>query len=1235
MDTLRLGIHAELEIGSLLGGEINWPLECELTICGDYYLVQADVVRGEQGGLDILQLLNTSFGCSLPEGVINVDKAGFFTFARRREIREDKTLEQIFPAHTLPDSIAGTVLPMDNTTAFWLVVNLRALDILDHLVEIGVPGQENQLALHALLNNGKSATDNFHEVILSAALPDMTLLHVISFKNTRFCLHIASDQRRAFQLAGTVRVNLFGQEYAFHGRIDSDSRFLHAEISSSHQLDKPFSGEMRGIVFDDLAFCLNHAYQDADLTENAGVPLQPGESLLWLSGRVRYASMMLSGKLYLHNGSPVLACVAIEQDFSLSQFFAQSLGISWPASLFDLQLGAGSQIYYRAAQTPLPSCFSVADYRNGFNILAYISLTLWKTLSFSLTLQVTDDAVIGSAALHAPVDLYIIQLTGKGGGQGPNFGLAKKGQDLAMYFAGGVCFFGEKCGDITVSCSRNTAGKLHVSGSIFVSADVFRNLIPKPVALEFAYNSDDGFSLKNWPDFDFAHSCIDFVEEIKQWANSARGGICSAIPGFINQHLLQTTFHLHPSFAPQRGSNNLCLCLSGRYTLSMFDEEILTLSLPSLISVALPDNVSWDALPNLIGQALADAGSSLIKGIVNNSENLSKVLLVLCGKEALETAATLVCRNLIDQVIVNALRAAVAALIEEYGGKIAAGALAGLFALIASHTKDHPEPKPKPDPTVAPDVPEYLLAGTRVNAEGLPEIVFTWSPAALADKYWAQLQDAGGNSLATNEVPNNGYQTIFPRSKSGDSTEKYVLSVQAEGNGKRSDFARCTLNRLSSPALSVQYQQTKGLQLSWSSPASRAEGFELKIASENSERRLPVSEPHAVFDPDLPEHTAMHYRFSVRALSSLPNLSSAFSKEVVRTRIPGSTLTNLSLQAEQLTVTWQAPAQASQNRLQLRSRHGGQSWLACVEAPAQSYVFALPMEEGSGLFFAQVSARVADGSEALPALWSAERRVFRSLYHLAQIARSRGLTALECGQFLRHDRPAAKLQAIVCCLAAAGYPLTDLTLALRQLFTAATLMDLAKGLFRAGYSREEADGGLTAAWPDVSRAEMHQVLDAVYGTGLSLEQAAAQFFAQGINGTDCGKQLIARYPHTESVDLAKAMAKAGYAAHETSAGLVGARADMPLNELAAALLAAYGPPQTAEALALDAFAQGLNGAECGKRLITAHPHTGSVDLAKAMANAGYDAKETLAGLTSACPDLTLKALVAAIRAAYG
>ncbi|EBQ4753421.1 hypothetical protein LE36_07560 [Salmonella enterica subsp. diarizonae] len=60
----------------------------------------------------------------------------------------------------------------------------------------------------------------------------------------------------------------------------------------------------------------------------------------------------------------------------------------------------------------------------------------------------------------------------------------------------------------------------------------------------------------------------------------------------------------------------------------------------------------------------------------------------------------------------------------------------------------------------------------------------------------------------------------------------------------------------------------------------------------------------------------------------------------------------------------------------------------------------------------------------------------------------------------------------------------------------------------------------------------------------------------------------------------------------------------------------------------------MNDADCCKRLIACYPHAGSVELAEAMASAGYEVQETLAGLLGTGLDISLKDLAQTLRAAY-
>ncbi|MDD2967495.1 MAG: hypothetical protein PHN64_08485 [Desulfovibrionaceae bacterium] len=88
MSSLSVGIHAEFQMGNLLGGRIDWPLGCNLAVSQGYYLIQADLVRGGGDGMDVAALLNSSFGCSLPDGNIILMKLVFLRLGAFKKHRK-------------------------------------------------------------------------------------------------------------------------------------------------------------------------------------------------------------------------------------------------------------------------------------------------------------------------------------------------------------------------------------------------------------------------------------------------------------------------------------------------------------------------------------------------------------------------------------------------------------------------------------------------------------------------------------------------------------------------------------------------------------------------------------------------------------------------------------------------------------------------------------------------------------------------------------------------------------------------------------------------------------------------------------------------------------------------------------------------------------------------------------------------------------------------------------------
>lgn len=148
----------------------------------------------------------------------------------------------------------------------------------------------------------------------------------------------------------------------------------------------------------------------------------------------------------------------------------------------------------------------------------------------------------------------------------------------------------------------------------------------------------------------------------------------------------------------------------------------------------------------------------------------------------------------------------------------------------------------------------------------------------------------------------------------------------------------------------------------------------------------------------------------------------------------------------------------------------------------------------------------------------------------------------------------------------------------------------------------------------------------------SPEQVAAICFERHMTGYECGKRLVANFPLLVPNLLAAAMASGGYAAADTSDGLLAAFPDITPSAMAISL--AYAYPSTPQVLARTRFTAGVSGAECGHQLITTFPDLKPNLLAVAMAEGGYEAESTGDGLHSAFSEITPAVLATALVYAY-
>jgi hypothetical protein len=147
-------------------------------------------------------------------------------------------------------------------------------------------------------------------------------------------------------------------------------------------------------------------------------------------------------------------------------------------------------------------------------------------------------------------------------------------------------------------------------------------------------------------------------------------------------------------------------------------------------------------------------------------------------------------------------------------------------------------------------------------------------------------------------------------------------------------------------------------------------------------------------------------------------------------------------------------------------------------------------------------------------------------------------------------------------------------------------------------------------------------------------QMAMALFAQKVDGASCGTQLLQAFPTLTLNDMAVAMAQGGYAAADTSKGLLAAWPQTTPAALSLALVLAYPPAQTPAQSAQTLFKQGVTGAACGTQLLKTFPSITLNDMAVAMAQGGYAAADTAKGLIAAWPQTPPAALSAALVLAY-
>lgn len=658
---MELDIYAGLQWGNLLGGDIKWPMACRLGLNGTAQLIHVELVQ-KSTPLDLLQLLNQSFGLDLPQDHWLVEQSGFFYY---HNSDESVSMEQCFPSLPLPTDICQ--MSQAETICLWLTMDVQQLGCAAGLLDFQ---ETTTLSLIAVLGRNQTTLDALRHAELQMKLDNLVLLPTLRQDDQpvlvlqQATLHLWMRQTTQFRVEATFHFHLLDHDFSLQGHVQRTDTMLSGGLDGVQcQKDNPVTAsELRGLQFLQLKFAFEKAL---------GGPNSP----LWFlaNGTVAYGTLECSGMLATLDWSLFMAWIKLNQDLSISKIFAVSLpDVPFPQDLFDLKIRAGSMLCYRSAQSVAAGQWpeSLQDMQNipsGFYMSCAVELVIRKPFVFQGFLAVGDTGITGSIALQdGVVDLYVIQLS--------DLRLVlSEVQDQPQRFGLGctLSLLHEPCCQIELALQRETDSQDLLLRGTFTACQAMKDFLhwQDDLSLTFSYSKTSGFHLLNWPTFPFDGEGVDLVKALQQVIDRKNSGSCRRVTELVSGSLVKSSFHLSPKFHAGEEGNGITLELNGTYTFTTGSREIVTLEFPSVISATIPCDLHWNTLGKVLEDTLQSAAESLAESLLleENHKNLLELLAILAGEKAAELGIKLVCRGIINRLEAAALAA----------GGTAAGAVIG------------------------------------------------------------------------------------------------------------------------------------------------------------------------------------------------------------------------------------------------------------------------------------------------------------------------------------------------------------------------------------------------------------------------------------------------------------------------------------------------------------------------------------------------------------------------------
>lgn len=810
-------VNTRIQWGTLFKGKINWPMDCSVRVEHNQAIIYVDLISNGETPLNLLSILNKTFGTKLPENLFQVRKAGFFSYIRSVEKIDKNLLKKVFFDCGIPENIALEVEDIKAPTCLWCCISIEKLSFFNQLIEIGVDRSENDLDMMALLYKDEALTtlDEFdkvlNECILYTKIPTIKLLGMFIFDNLVLYIKISKDNE--YYLKGSIILNdILGYSLICKGKIQVDSEKFYGEftVSVNNSYDNTLDiNLMPSIKFYDMFFCINYNFKDK-------------ETACKIKGKVVYFEREIDGDIFFFKDKIYLIDIVLKGDISLSYILENEVhGLTYPKDVFDFAIEDGSELYY-CIDNVAPNKDLNIIYQKGFNVFVKLSITLLYTLKLEGHLNINDSGFCGDILFNENgINLYFIQLKAieDEDNSRPRISFSDNNGVQKIEIRSGLFFLGKKVGIIGCGCYKDTEKNLKIIG-YFIAPKAFNKFLGISTSLElklsFSYSKLEGFHFEDWPSFEFIDDCIDFIKELRAYLNSTQFG-CEKIGEFKYQKYFNVTFKFTPKIEDKK-EDGVFFILNGLCIFNMNKDEITNIEIDNLIKIKIVDDFTLDNLWNIFVNAIKDSLNAIVKCLINNVEKLLMILAIIAGQEIAKEILNLKCRKLISEEDANILKKA-GAIVETvnagatmeaseiiFGGSLVIGAGVVIIEKSFENEKKLPE-------VIEPDKPQNLKAVYNNN-----KIDISWSNVKEATGYLIFVLEEKNNKKVYESKLDSSSNFISIEYKV-DSLSDLVVNILAINQYVYSEKSSCNVVQALKPPQNIKIGILKNnkliLSISW------------------------------------------------------------------------------------------------------------------------------------------------------------------------------------------------------------------------------------------------------------------------------------------------------------------------------------------------------------------------------------------------------------------------------------